>query len=147
MKCPVQHCPTCKDRMIHQTKRQSDESSSAIGQFVHDRLSKKLYWADIDGALLKRANRVLRAVEHKFRGQDLRPSQRAVLPILAEAIDVLIERGRVHPDSGVFVLTADPPFDDGYLRQIGGQKVKGRIRGKDVKNFLEGGPGGRKRAT
>jgi len=59
-KCPPQRCPVCEDRMIHQSNRGKDESSSAYGQHIHDDYRPMFFWADIDGIIFKRATQIMR---------------------------------------------------------------------------------------
>jgi hypothetical protein len=81
-----------------------DVSSSAFGQWVHDEIPRTFYWADIDGASYKRATGILRVFEHKWVGQELKPSQNSILPKIAKAIAHMIETKLVSAGSGVFVV-------------------------------------------
>lgn len=99
-------CPCCGDRLIHQNRRGPHESSSAIGQFVHDKLHRRHTWIDIDGLGWKRSYRRLTLVEHKFIGQFLSDAQRELLPILARALASLDDI-----KSRVVCLTGNEPFD------------------------------------
>lgn len=106
-------CPACGDRLIHQRYRRSDESSSAFGQWIHDTFPNTFYHADVDSAIFKRATAILRVLEVKKHGQPLKPSQTAVLPILASGVAVHIAAGELDPVSGVFKVETDEPFDSG----------------------------------
>lgn len=118
MTCPTQTCQCCGDRLIHQTSKAAHESSSALGQHVHDNFPTTFFYADIDAAILKRATGLLRIIEHKNPGQSIRPSQKALLPLLSIAVQGLIEAGLVHPESGVFTMWASSPFDVAAVQRV-----------------------------
>lgn len=118
MTCPNQSCESCGDRLIHQTSKSAHESSSALGQYVHDNYAKDFYYADIDAAVYKRATGVLRIIEHKHVGQSIRPSQKSILPLLSISVQGLVEAGLVHPESGVFTMWASDPFDVAAVQRV-----------------------------
>jgi hypothetical protein len=90
-----------------------DESTNAVGQIVHDHLPRNFNWVDDDTVrdsfdIHARSTRILRRIEHKLPGDDLKRSQREVYLLYAEAIGALAGRGRVDAvESGVFVLELD----------------------------------------
>jgi hypothetical protein len=98
-------CVDCGDRMIHLLNRGPDESSSALGQFVHDELPRVMNAVDTDLALHARSTKIFRHIEHKIPGQDLSRAQRDVLPLYAEAVAALVARGRLGQQSGAFKMT------------------------------------------
>jgi len=102
--CELVLCPDCGDRMLHLRNRGPHESSSAIGQYVHDVYPITFDAVDSDLTLSARSTRVLRHIEHKFPGQQISNSQRRVLPLIAEGITSLVARGRLHRESGVFLV-------------------------------------------
>jgi len=141
--CGRYKCPECQDRLIHQSKRGSDESSSAFGQWIHDDLTREMFTPDIDTVVYKARTRILRVIEHKPRGMPLRRSQETVLPLLAKAIQLLAATRLVHPESGVFMVQADPPFESARVRQIDGwtrnsQPQSYEITGTKWISFMEG---------
>ena len=79
--CGPQTCPDCGDKLIHQHQRKGNESSSGLGQHIHETYPKDFDWMDIDGVIFKSSRRLLRIVEHKEPGKSLSGSQRRVLPI------------------------------------------------------------------
>ena len=110
MACRKIVCPDCGDELIHQSKRRGGESSSALGQHVFDTLGKDFYFCDIDGVVYKVAHQLMRIIEHKPVGKELKGSQLHILPLLAEGVSHLISSGSLHERSGVFVVNSDPPF-------------------------------------
>jgi hypothetical protein len=121
---PIQNCPDCGDTLIHQTNRGPHESSSAFGQFVHDRVGIEMFWLDVDGASFKKKTLILRMIEHKPRGGSLSSGQNTVLPLLAKSLQLLAATGLVHEQSGVFVVYSDHPHDSALVEQIGGWKSR-----------------------
>lgn len=148
MICNDRTCATCGDRLIHQGNRRSHESSSAYGQHIHDDHPKTFHWADIDGVIYKLDTGILRVVEHKPVGGFIRDSQRAILPLLAGCVDILVDQGVLHPESGVFIVNSDPPFEAAlvrrYRRDAGGNWVPGRsadgvkLDGEQLRAFESG---------
>lgn len=118
MRCGEPHCPECGGRLVHQDSKRSHESSSALGQHVHDTLPTTFYWMDVDGAVYKRATRILRIIEHKNRDQSVRGSQRQVLPLLAIAVQGLVDANVVSPESGVYVMWSEGDFTSGAVNRV-----------------------------
>lgn len=121
--CKEQHCPECGDKLIHLVNRGQHESSSSFGQFIHD-LGETLrgpwlqmFWMDVDGAIYKKKTSILRIVEHKPHLGTLSKGQTEVLPLLAKGIQLLTATRLLHPQSGVFVINADPPYDEILVTQ------------------------------
>jgi hypothetical protein len=63
-------------------------------------------------------------------GQGISDSQRAILPLLAGCVDILVDQGVLHPESGVFIVNSDPPYGQAiirrYRRDDAGKWVPGR---------------------
>ncbi len=140
---PVDGCTECGDTLIHQSNRGPHESSSAFGQYVHDRIGLEMFWLDIDGASYKLKTKVLRIIEHKPQGSVLSKGQKEVLPLLAKSIQLLASTGLVHEQSGVFVVRSDHPHDSGVVEQIEGWKSRAIWPTQDMdgqlwKDFLRG---------
>lgn len=152
MACGRTDCPYCGEALIHQLNRGGSESSSAYGQHIFDDYDNDFFWADVDGVIFKYATRIMRIIEHKPLGGALRPSQRTILPMLADALDKLVVEGTLDPQSGVFVVLSDPPYSSlkvrRYRRDTDGKWVPGTTReaitltGEDQKNFETGMPVG-----
>jgi hypothetical protein len=73
---------------------------------------------DVDGAVYKRATRILRIIEHKNRDQSVRRSQRQVLPLLAIAVQGLVDANVVSPESGVYVMWSEGDFATGAVNRV-----------------------------
>lgn len=116
--CATRNCPDCGDRLIHQKARTHSESSSALGQHIHDEFPKVFDWMDIDGVIYKRSTGLLRVIEHKDPGRRLSSSQSRVLPILALGIQSQIDSGLLHERSGVYVTWAMSPFGTASAAQV-----------------------------
>jgi hypothetical protein len=101
---PLQHCPVCGDRLIHQKNRKGNESSSAYGQYIHENYGNDFDFMDLDGVIWKRTFKILRIIEHKPLGQMVKNSQRRILPIFSRFIALGVSAGFLHPQSGVFVI-------------------------------------------
>lgn len=121
--CSEQWCPECGDKMIHLTNRGPHESSSAFGQFIHDMGESlrgvwlQMFWTDIDGVIFKKKTSILRVIEHKPHLDTMSEGQKVVLPLLAKSIQLLSATGLLHAQSGVFVINADPPYDEILVTQ------------------------------
>jgi hypothetical protein len=107
MSCAANVCQDCGDALIHQARRGAHESSSELGQFVHDNYGTSFYYMDIDALTYSFATGILRIIEHKKPGDSVRGSQRSCLPLMQESIEHLISAGRLAQGSGVFVLWMD----------------------------------------
>jgi hypothetical protein len=118
--CTEEHqCPRTAQRLIHAVRRGQDESSSELGQHVHDNYPRTFNFLDIDAGIHKRATGVLRIVEHKLPGQTLSRSQCDVLPLLANALVLLAKSGLIEPrTSGVFQAAGFAPFAEMELRRM-----------------------------
>lgn len=60
-----------------------------------------------------RETRILRLIESKNLGEEVRRSQRETLPVLAACLDLGVKHGVVKRGSGVFVVTGEPGFESG----------------------------------
>lgn len=105
------------------------ESSSALGQAIHDQLGGRglrIHDAvDDDGIrdsldIRASSTKIFRRIEHKEPGSGLSDAQWRMYPLYAEAIGCLATRGRVEPQqSGVFVVEcAIPEADANGLRPL-----------------------------
>jgi len=110
MSCHNKSCADCGDRLIHLVNRGSDESSSPIGQHVHDNLPNTFFWMDSDATVYKLKTKIWRQVEHKFDGQELSKSQETMLPMMARMVQSEVKAGNLDDASGVFVLWTDQQF-------------------------------------
>lgn len=116
--CDAGTCARCGDRLIHQTRRGADESSSAYGQHIHDTYPRDFYALDADLVTFRDADGVLRVVEHKFPGQSISGGQRRVLRLLALGIAELARWGHIRDESGAFLYTAGAPWDRAVVQRI-----------------------------
>lgn len=80
------------------------DSSSRIGQYVHDNMPTTFYWSDIDGECYKKSTRIYRIFEEKKAGQRAKGSQRFFLREHAWAIEKGVKEGRYAEGSGVFLI-------------------------------------------
>jgi hypothetical protein len=118
MRCGKHTCAQCNDKLIHLTNRGPDESSSPLGQHVHDNLPNTFYWMDSDAVVYKLRTRIWRQVEHKFHGQELSASQNSMLPYHSMMVQSQVDAGAFAEDSGVFVLWTDPQFTHGEIARV-----------------------------
>ena len=107
MRCIARECVECGDALIHQARRGAHESSSELGQFVHDNYETSFYYMDIDALTYSFSTGILRIIEHKKPGDSVRGSQKVCLPLMQESIEHLVSSGRLAQGSGVFVLWMD----------------------------------------
>ena len=114
---PPSYC-RCGDQLIHNSARGPHESSSAFGQHIHDHYPTTFYCSDIDAAILKQSTHILRVIEHKEPGREIKPSQSAILSLLAIGIDVLTNVHYLNPQSGAFAVWSSPPFATGTVGRI-----------------------------
>ena len=118
MMCDHYTCPQCNDKLIHLVHRGAHESSSELGQYIHDELPNQFYLMDNDVTVFKRATKILRVVEHKYVGQGLSNGQIAILPKYAMMIHNMQESLGLHPASGVFAVWSDSPFDVAVIQRV-----------------------------
>jgi len=114
-----------------------DISHSKFGQWIHDSFPKKFYFIDVDGIIYKRKTKILRILEWKKPFQKLKPSQKYILPLLAQGIEYLIRMKFISEQSGVFIIFTDSPFEEAEIVQIAG-KYRGRLTGEQWKSFVSG---------
>jgi len=140
--CHPRVCPECGDRLIHQSKRGRDESSSAHGQHIHDDRPRTFDWMDGDGIQRKRANRMLHFIEHKFGDRPLSDSQKRIMPVLARLWQLGREDGIIHQRSGVWVVHADPPWVESKVAEVtpDGMGPASVLRGEQLASFETGEP-------
>jgi hypothetical protein len=141
--CTEAHeCEHTAQRLIHAVRRGQDESSSELGQYVHDHYPRTFNYLDIDAGIHKRATGVLRIVEHKLPGQMLSRSQLDVLPLLANALVLLANAGLIEGrTSGVFYAAGVAPFDRMEVRRINSLGELGKsviLAGPHLDRFLTG---------
>ena len=126
--CNKQHCcDDCGDRLIHQFNRGIDESSSALGQLIHDHVTKATTVVDadhqlVDGRQLEAVESQLhqlhfssdlprlRLLEHKPIGGQLSRAQRWIMPIWRDLIQLGVRTSQLSTESGVYRVDASPPF-------------------------------------
>ncbi len=121
--------------------RDPNISHSAFGQWIKDNLPNTFFWADIDGISFKRATRILRVIEEKRFGQELKDSQKKILPLLARGVDCLISSGIVHEESGVFIIHTESPYTMATVSKIYASGVEGprfTIQRDEIKSFIAG---------
>lgn len=101
-----------------------DRYSSPLSEFCAEELPGDFHYLDGDEVLFRhsalpivyaRETGILRILESKFPGEDLRRSQRETFPLLAAAIEKAVEASLLSDGSGVFVVEGTPPFGDGAL--------------------------------
>lgn len=105
----------CGDQLIHASRRGMHESSSLLGQYVHDNFDRVFSWIDVDALVWKRSKRRLLIAEHKYPGQQLSSAQREVLPLLGRIVALAIEHGLIAQGEVVSVYGA-PPWQDCTVR-------------------------------
>lgn len=100
--------------------RDPDQSSSPLGQWVHDKLGKNFYAADVDLVCYAKSTKILRIFESKHPGQRLKPSQRDLLPMFASWVARSVSLDKLSPHSGVFVVWFDEERERvEQIRQVG----------------------------
>jgi len=94
-------------------------SSSVFGQYVHERVRPDFDSVDID--LLNRAasTAILRFLEQKESGQNLKDSQVRCFPVIARLIELGLEQGVVAQGSGVFKIDWS---DDEIMKALRGKR-------------------------
>jgi len=128
----------------------SEFYTSPLSRFCHEQLPGDFHFLDGDEIILRysaqpvtysRETRVLRLFESKSLGEEIRRSQRDVLPILAEAIKLAVESGVLAKGSGVFIIEGEEPYErgadlsqvlpDGKSRAVGLQTIGPRRLNRD----------------
>lgn len=139
-------CPSCGDKLIHLRNRGPHESSSPLGQHLHDVYPRTFNVVDDDAEprsidVQKRTRSCVRRLEHKFPGQKLSTAQGTLLPVYAEAFGALVARGRLSDDSGVFVITCEIPPTSAEVERVwwtGQLRDKRELQGAQLDAFLTG---------
>ena len=116
MRCTINSCPDCGERLIHQVNRQGNESASGFGQWVQKVLRRSFGFADVDGVVERTRNgqKLIREYEHKQPWHKFEWSQESLLRAKAEMYQFCISQGfkfadgtRLSPESGVFVVRCE----------------------------------------
>jgi len=136
MSCRQSHCGECGDRLIHQSSRGAHESSSELGQHVHDNLTPLLSWMDIDGVAWEMHEDVLRILEHKRPGQRISTAQSRILPKLATMLEQAVLEGQLGQGSGAFVLWWDLESEIGYVSRVLDEKWAEESSAKPINRRL-----------
>lgn len=138
------YCPNCGDRLAHHHNIGSNESRSGFGQWVHDNLPNEFYFMDGDAFVYKAKTQVLRFLEIKNIGDELKDSEHVILPFLATAIWALKHSPftyKLNKESGVFVVWTESPYDYGIIQEVklnGGRGKKLKLEGQEWLRFISG---------
>lgn len=114
MRCDLRtYCVCCGGRMIHRDRRGGHESSSALGQIVHNSGPNEITVGDLDLFVVKYLGEMvsLRGLEHKQPDQQLGLMQARALRMIDDMIQFCITHQPdglrpLHPTSGMFVIRA-----------------------------------------
>lgn len=96
--------------------------TSDLSRFCAEELGPEFNFLDGDEVLLRysaqpvthaRSTRILRVVESKNPGEEIRRSQRETFPILASALEFCVEAGILRKTSGVYIVEGLYPYSDG----------------------------------
>ena len=118
--CKDYRCPECNDRLIHQHRRGRHESSSAFGQWVHEKVPAQMDFSDTPdwSAVRQRTDPPLYiGIEHKTLNGKVSESEQFTLPRFAKMVELATPH-IWHPESRVVVLYCDPPFDKAYMQEV-----------------------------
>jgi hypothetical protein len=118
--CDPVYCPECGGRMIHRDKRGGHESSSALGQIIHNEGPNEITVGDIDLYVAKYVGFVLslRGLEHKQPWQAVGKMQGKIL----RSLDTIIRFAAsntdkcglaLHENSGVYIVRGEIGEDEG----------------------------------
>lgn len=132
----------CGDQLIHQNRRGIHESSSLLGQHIHDRYPVAFDYMDIDGAIWKMSTRRLVVIEHKYPGQMLRSSQKRVLPLFGAMVELAIKHELIN-SGGAYLLYGAPPFVQATVTKWPGDITRD-LNQTEVDAFLQGNTIGKK---
>lgn len=119
--------------------RDNDVSHSEFGQWIHDWMPRDFYSLDIDQLTYKRKTNILRILEEKCPGQNLKKSQKAVFPFLQKAIEILVACKLLAKGSGVFIVWGVPPYKKVKVRPWGSGRVY-RLTCEELKELISGEP-------
>jgi hypothetical protein len=128
--CNRQHsCYDCGDKLIHQFHRGAHESSSALGQLIHDHVTRKTSIVDVDyqiisGVLTEGVEGEihqlhfssdlprLRVLEFKKLGGSLSRAQSWIMPLWRDLIEAGVRIGILSKQSELVLIEGDPPFKE-----------------------------------
>lgn len=98
--------------------------TSPLSQFCAEFLPGDFHFLDLDEVLLRyssqgitfcRETMILRAIECKNPGEEIRRSQRDVLPEFAAMFHDRVKSGQLAQGTGVFIVEGRYPYHDGAL--------------------------------
>lgn len=102
--------------------------TSDLSRYCDERLPGDFNYLDGDVVILRypaqpiayaRETRILRILESKRPGEQIRRSQVDVFPILAASIHQSVAQGQLANGSGVFIIEGTYPYEDGAdVRQV-----------------------------
>jgi hypothetical protein len=104
--------------MIHQLHRKNDEAASAYLQHLRADRPHNFTVCDADGWIYKRETKIARFVEHKPRGGRVQRTTAEILALQSEMIRRSVGISVLHPQSGVFIVYADPPFESAFAEWV-----------------------------
>jgi len=99
--------------MLKTPMRDKTKFASAFTKWVYDNCGSKFYFGDVDGIAYKLSNNTARLYEWKYPNAALSSGQKRYYAKMAELIILGIKEGALNPQSGVFVVYGEPPFQYG----------------------------------
>ena len=129
---------------MHWQPMGAHESTTALGQWVHDAIPRDFWFKDDDVrpehfTVGRVASRIYREIEHKFRHQGLSTGELELMQLQARAIQSLIDERWVSPFSGAFVVYTDPPYATAAAQKVfadGSLSLPIRLSGEQIKRFI-----------
>lgn len=115
-----QHCNQCGGRLIHQ-ERGAHESSSTLGQVIHDWLPETGFGiTDIDAVSYRNfhGKTTLRLFEMKSRNGGMGTGQSAAMRAIGQLIELGQKNGVLTQHSGAWLLRGDAPFTEVQAKSL-----------------------------
>jgi hypothetical protein len=142
--CAKQRCEKCGEELIHRDNRQAHESSSGLGQHIHNKGPKHIGFSDIDGVVHKRnvdGKEMLLLIEQKNWRHTMNRSQYEILKTLEKCIELGKKHLNLHPDSGLYLLWGDvkegAPVYPWHRRQIDSKDYEQILNDDDLFNQFD----------
>jgi hypothetical protein len=121
--------------------RSEIKNPAAIGRsfnlWVNKHCSHQMDALDVDLLVYKKSKRILRLFEAKYPNEQLRQSQRRVLPILERGIALLVQSGLLAAGSGVWIVRGEPPYERGASIEPASRLERRQLSQEELIDFVD----------
>lgn len=126
-----------RDDKFKTQMRNKNKFATSTHEWVYNNCEPDFYFSDIDAYSYAVRNNRLRIFEFKRRGESLSNGESTVLPKLSKMISSWINKKKLAPQSGVFVVRGDPRDDKEVEVRIWHRNQKVNISLDKLKRLIE----------